>query len=117
MSKGITTRWYIGAWIVWLVSLVVFFMTAHTQATSTSISSFAASPVSAIAWIVAGICAVAMLVMWIGALIRLGQLSRWGWFVAVLVLHLIGLGIIGMAAYAAGGPPDEPEAVTRPSVT
>jgi len=41
---------------------------------------------------------VVMLVMWIGALVKLGQQHAWGWFAGVLVMHLVGLGIIGMVA-------------------
>ena len=92
MSKSLTTRWYIGAWVVGAISTIVFFMAAHTTTTSSSVSAFGTSPISVIAWIVAGICSIVMLVMWIGALIRLGQLHRWGWFVFMLVLQLIGLG-------------------------
>ena len=116
MSKNVTTRWYIGAWIVWAISLIVFFMTAHVQSSSTGFAAFAGSPISAAAWVVAGISGIVMLIMWIGALIRLGQLHRWGWFAAVLVLQLIGLGIIAMVAYAVAGPEDT-MSVTRPSVT
>jgi hypothetical protein len=68
-----------------------------------------------LAYLVLMISAVVMLVMWIGALIRLGQQHAWGWFVAVLVLHLIGLGIIGMVAYAVSGPGDTDAVVIRPS--
>jgi hypothetical protein len=116
VSKSLTTRWYIGAWVVGAISTIVFFMSAHTMTTSASVSAFGTSPISVIAWIVAGICAIVMLVMWIGALMRLGRLHSWGWFVFMLVLQLIGLGIIPMVAYAAAGP-EEAGAVTRPSVT
>jgi len=57
-----------------------------------------------------------MLVAWIGALIRLGQLHSWGWFAVVLALQLVGIGIIGMLAYAFVGPNEE-MVVTRPTVT
>lgn len=57
-----------------------------------------------------------MVVTWIGALIRAGQLRRWGWFVALLVLQLLGLGIAGMIASAAAGPEGE-EIVYRPTTT
>ena len=57
-----------------------------------------------------------MLVVWIGALVRLGQLHSWGWFVFMLVPALVGLGIIPMVAYAVAGPEDE-GAITRPSFT
>jgi len=116
VSKGVTTRWYIGAWVVAAISAIVFFMTAHTQISSTGASAIGTSPISVVAWLVVGICGIVMVVMWIGALVRLGQLHSWGWFVFVLVLQLIGLGIIPMIAYAVAGPEDAP-AFTRPSVT
>jgi len=56
---------------------------------------------------------VVMLVFWIGALIRLGQMHAWAWFTAVLVLHLIGLGIAGMVAYAIAGSDESTFVVTR----
>ena len=83
MSKRITTRWYIGAWV--LAVLVA--------------------------------CGIVMFVMWIGALVRLAQQHAWGWFIGVLVLQLIFLGIVGMAAYAIAGPEDTAEVVIRPTTT
>jgi hypothetical protein len=56
-----------------------------------------------------------MFVMWIVALLRLAHATAWGWFVGVLVLHLIGLGIVGMVAYAIVGPEDDTIVVTRPA--
>ena len=116
MSKGVTTRWYIGAWVVAAISAIVFYTTAHAQAGSTGASAIGTSPISVIAWLLVGVCGIVMLIMWIGALVRLGQLHSWGWFVFMLVLQLIGLGIIPMVAYAVAGPEDK-ETVTRPSVT
>ena len=116
MSKRVTTRWYIGAWVVDAVSAIVFLVTAHTQTSSTGVSAIGTSPISVVAWLLAVACGIVMLVMWIGALVRLGQLNSWGWFVFMLVLQLIGLGIIPMVAYAVAGPEDAP-AFTRPSVT
>ncbi len=116
MSKRVTTRWYIGAWVVAAISTLIFFMTAHTQTSGTGVTAIGTSPISVIAWMVAGACSIVMLVMWIGALVRLGQLHRWGWFVFMLVLQLIGLGIVPMVAYAVAGPEDTLE-VTRPSAT
>jgi hypothetical protein len=68
-----------------------------------------------LAYLTLTISAVVMLVMWIGALFRLGQQHAWGWFIGVLVLHLVGLGIIGMVAYAISGPEDTDAVVIRPS--
>lgn len=111
MSKRITTRWYIGAWVVWLLAFIGL---AVAMRGSTSSSP---PPMAVVAYGVMAIAGLVALVMWIGALIKLGQLKAWGWFVAVLILHLIGLGIIGMVAYAAAGPEDAGEVVYRPTAT
>ncbi len=112
MSKRITTRWYIGAWIVWLVALVAMIALSRGAQASSS-----PAPGVMVAYLVMFVAGVVMLVMWIGALIKLGQLHTWGWFAAVLVLHLIGLGIVGMIAYAMAGPDVRTEVVMRPTVT
>jgi len=110
MSKRITTRWYISAWVVYILSVIAFFVMARAnQGASTP------PPGAMIAYLVLIATGIVMLVMWIGALIRLGQQHAWGWFVGVLVLHLIGLGIIGMVAYAVAGPPDTDMVVMRPT--
>lgn len=111
MSKRITTRWYIGAWVVWLIAFIA------TIALSRQNPGTSAPPSAIVAELIAGVCGLILLVMWIGALVKLGQQHSWGWFVAVLILHLVGLGIIGMVAYAAAGPPDEGAVAMRPSVT
>ncbi len=110
MSKRITTRWYIGAWVVYIIAAIAFFMISRSAQ-----GSGALPPGVWLAYLVLMISAVVMLVMWIGALIRLGSQHAWGWFVGVLVLHLIGLGIIGMVAYAISGPGDTDAVVIRPS--
>ena len=110
MSKRITTRWYIGAWMVYVVAAIAFFMIARAAQGSGS-----PPPGVWLAYLVLTISAVVMLVMWLGALIRLAQQHAWGWFVGVLVLHLVGLGIIGMVANAISGPEDPDAVVIRPS--
>lgn len=116
MSKRTTTRGYIAAWIVWAIAAVLFLSTAHVHLSATGGYTVGSSPLSASAWIVAGIAGIVMLVMWVGALVRLAQLHAWGWFAAVLVLQFVALGIIPMVGYAISGPEDE-VSVTRPSVT
>jgi len=56
-------------------------------------------------------------VMWIGALVKLGQLRAWGWFAGVLISQLLFLGIIGMLAYALAGPEGSTDVVMRPTTT
>ena len=116
MSKRITTTWYIVAWVVWLIAFVAYF--AMVRSISGSGTTTANGPTGgiAVAGIVAFIAGIVMLVMWILALVKLGMQKAWGWFVGVLVLHVVGLGIIGMVAYAIAGPGDTGrEVVTRPT--
>ena len=118
MSKRVTTTGYIVAWVVAAFALIVFLKTANWITSSTAVSAQGNSPVSAGAWFVVGIASLVMLVLWIGALVALGQHAAWGWFALVLVLQLVGLGIVGVVAYAIAGPSDRPvPSVTRPSVT
>ena len=73
-------------------------------------------PMAMVLYLVLFATGVAMLVFWIGALIMLAQLHAWDWFTAVLVLHLVGLGIVGMVAYAVAGPYDSMTVVIRPPI-
>jgi hypothetical protein len=110
MSRRITTRWYIGSWIVYILAVIAFFTIGHNAQGSSS-----PPPGLFVPYAVMVATGVVMLVMWIGALVKLGQLHAWGWFVGVLVLHLVGLGIIGMVAYAVAGPEDTAYVAIRPS--
>lgn len=112
MSKRVTTTGYIVSWMIGALALAVFLRTAESITTPDAAAS--GLPAS----FVFGIASLVMFVLWIGALAAVAQHRAWGWFVAVLVLQVIGLGIIGMAAYAIAGPPERPvPSVTRPSVT
>ena len=109
VSKRTTTRAYIGSWIVYVLSGIALIAELRNNSGAASVT-----PIGVILYLVLLASAVVMLVFWIGALIRLGQMHSWGWFTAVLVLHLIGLGIVGMLAYAIAGPDDSMYVVTRP---
>lgn len=97
------------AWAIYVLAWVALILTMRNNPSSSS-----PPPVAIAFYVVLFASALAMLVFWIGALIRLGHLQSWGWFVAVLVLHLVGLGIIAMLAYALVGPDDSEIVVTRP---
>jgi hypothetical protein len=112
MSKRTTTRWYIRAWVVWLVALVALIALSRGAQASGS-----PPPGVTLAYVVMFVTGVVMLVMWMGALIRLAQQHAWGWFAAVLLLQLVALGIVGMVAYAIAGRDNTTEVVMRPSVT
>jgi hypothetical protein len=78
MSRLATTRGYIAAWIVWAVAALLFLSTAHVHVGSTGGYAIGSSPLAASAWVVAGIAGIVMLVMWVGALVRLAHLHAWG---------------------------------------
>ncbi len=111
MSKRTTTRWYAATWVVWAIAFVA--MVAMVRGNSDT-----NTPAGGVllAYLVMAVAGSVMLVMWIGALVKLAAQRVWNWFVAVFVLHLFGLGIIGMAAYAIAGPEDS-EIVIRPTAT
>ncbi len=111
MSKQITTRWYIGAWVVAVLVGIATGIVAR--------GAPAGSPPPGVAILSLALvgCGIVMFVMWIGALIKLAQRHAWGWFTAVLILQLIFLGIVGMVAYTIAGPEDIQEVVTRPTTT
>jgi len=114
MSKSITTRWFIGAWIVAVLASIVAGVMVRNAAGASP------PPGAIIAYLIAVACGIVMLVMWIGALVKLGMQRAWGWFVAVLLIYVLSLGVLGivaMLAYAIAGPKDTTEVVMRPTVT
>jgi hypothetical protein len=111
MSKRITTRWYVGAWVVLVIAVVAMFAMVRGNAGANSPAAGVL-----VAYLIMAVAGIVMLVMWIGALVKLGMQQAWGWFIALLVLHLFALGIIGMVAYAIAGPEDT-EVVIRPTAT
>ena len=110
MSKQVTTRWYIGAWVV---SAIAFVLAAVLWNNAQAV----VTPGLLFLGLVMTVAAIVALVTWIAALVKLGMQHAWSWFAAVLILQLIGLGIVGMVAYAVAGPEDTGEVVTRPSMT
>ena len=111
MSKQVTTSWYVGAWVV--AALAVGAMIAMARA-----GQISGSPPTGLmlAYILLLGCSLVMLVMFVGAMLRLAALHAWGWFTAVLMLQLCGLGILGMLAYAVAGPSEAEEIVVRPRI-
>jgi hypothetical protein len=114
MSKRVTTRWFIGAWVVAVLVGVVTGLVARGAPAGSP------PPIVTILSLVLIACGIVMFVMWIGALIKQGQQRAWGWFAFVLLLYALTLGVLGivaMAVYAFAGPQDEGEVVIRPTAT
>jgi hypothetical protein len=101
------------AWLVWVVAVVAFVVVRQHVDLS---SPFALTDpnLGGLAAIIE-ILTLVMALLWIGALLRLARQHDWGWSVAVLILQLVGLGIVGMAAYAIAGPIDVD--LSRPGIT
>ena len=108
MSKRTITRWYIGAWLAWFVSLCALVVMAHAAPNSLG------RTLVIVVMVVSGLIT---LYMWLRALIKLARRHATFSFVAILLLQLVGLGIVGMVAYALSGPEEKLGYVTRPSVT
>src|SRR2546428_5944193 len=94
VSKQLTTRWYISAWIVSAIAWLALLATTHNHQDGTSPAFY----------LVLGAGAILMLVFWIGALFRLAQLNSWGWFVAVLFLSVVGVGVVCGGGHARSRP-------------
>jgi glucan phosphoethanolaminetransferase (alkaline phosphatase superfamily) len=109
LNKRTTTRVYTVSWVIYVLTLVATFMTIRSTQGAGS-----PPPIALVMYLVLAATAIAMLIFWIGALVRLAQVQRWGWFVAVLLLHVVGLGIVGMAAYASAGPNEAYIVAIRP---
>jgi|SRR5215510_10102564 len=112
MSKRITTRWYVVGWIGWCLAFLALLALGRFLPPSSS-----PPPGTFFLYLVMFVAAVVTFAMWALALLRLGRQHAWAWFVAVLALHLAGVGIVGMAAYALAGPGDDEHVVYRPTGT
>jgi len=89
---------------VWVIGLLAFVATRQ----------YSDQPNEGLIFVIA-MLASAMVVCWFGALVRLWTQHDWGWFAAILFLQLIGLGILGMAAYMLAGPVDVD--LTKPGIS
>lgn len=92
MTKSLVTKIYGGGFIVWLIGLILIFASQKGGA------------LAGIGIALLTIGGIALLVGWIMALILTAQAKRWGWFIALLVLGLIGLQLIIMLIYLIAGP-------------
>jgi len=112
IGKNTASSCYIAAWFVWVIALMAFVVARryagvdHLSLTDPNLTGLI---------VIIEVLAAAMVVCWIAALVRLWKQHDWGWFVAVLILHVVGLGIVGMVAYAGAGPVDVD--VSKPGVS
>jgi len=101
------------AWLVWLIGIAGFLI-AHRSMPDGNPLSVNNGDLAGLV-VILDLLVVVMFLLWVAALARLSKQQDWGWFIAVLVLQLIGLGIVGMVAYAIAGPIDVD--LSKPGIT
>jgi energy-coupling factor transporter transmembrane protein EcfT len=114
MRKETVVRWYVAAWIVWCLAFLALLALGRMAPRSST-----PPPGTFVLYFVMFVAAIVTFLMWVVALVKLGSRRLWAWFVTVLVLHLVGIGIVGIAAYGLAGPNDSggEEIVYRPTAT
>jgi hypothetical protein len=122
MSRSTVRRIFLIGLAIWIVGLVLFgggFLGGHPTTVQSGSSGYAPgnSALSGIGLALMAIGGIIDFVAWIGALIGTAQLGRWGWFVALLVLGLIGLLLIVMIVYVIAGPTERREVTASPAAT
>lgn len=112
MSKRTVTRWYIGAWVVWVVSVLALTVLARAEHPDPQ-------PTPGVVFVYGALLGAAflMFVTWVIALVKLARRHAMFSFVAMLVLQLLGIGIVGMVMYAMSSPDDVTDYAVRPRVT
>lgn len=93
------------ALVLYIVGFVVFSVVVGGAvaacANSTDPNCAAGAAGSAgIAFLIYGIAGILQLVAWIMGLVKTAQIARWGWFVAVLIVPVLGSLIYGLAGPA-----------------
>jgi hypothetical protein len=89
---------------VFLLGLVLAIVGAVLAALTMRGGQAESSTVYAAGIALAGIGALIEVISWILALISVALLGRWGWFVVMLILGVIGLLLIVMVVYSFVGP-------------
>jgi hypothetical protein len=111
VGKASAARYYLPAWMVWVIALMAYVVALEHQAGN----PFHMQDLNIMGLtLIIEVLAVTMILIWVSVLVRLRRLHAWGWFVAVFVLHLVGLGVLAIGAYSMLGPADVD--VSRPGV-
>jgi hypothetical protein len=122
MSRSLVRKIFLVGIVIWIVGLVLFgagFIGGHQTTVQSGSSGYSPgnTALTGIGVALLGIGGLIDFIAWIGALIGTAQLGRWGWFIALLVLGLIGLLLIVMIVSVIAGPTERREATGSPAVT
>jgi hypothetical protein len=109
MSRATVRKIYLPGLVLAIIGAVLWVIAmqgGHTVTTQSGATGMAPgngllSGIGTACLVIGGILS---FIAWIGALVGTAMLGRWGWFVALLVLNLIGLGLIIMLVYCFAGP-------------
>jgi hypothetical protein len=97
MSRATVRKVFVMGLVLWVVGAVLAALAMpNGQAPSSTVYAAGLALVA--------IGALVEIVSWILALVSVAALGRWGWFVALLILGLIGLLLIVMILYSFIGP-------------
>lgn len=110
MGRATVRKVFLLGLVVWIVGAVLVALTTRSgQAQSSSVYDAGL--------LLVGIGGVIELISWILALVASASLGRWGWFIVVLILGLIGGFIPIMVIYSFVGPTRRHMAPERPMAT
>ena len=97
MSRATVRKVFVTGLVVWVVGAILAFLTMQGgQAPHPSVYAAGLA--------LAGIGLFIDLISWIMALVSSAILGRWGWFIVLLILGIIGLMILIMILYSLIGP-------------
>jgi hypothetical protein len=113
MSKSTITRLFVGAFVAVTAGLVLVLAAVWAAVASNWVVTVALVVVGSLAML-AGV--VAAVVSWVGALFNTAQLEDKTWFVALLGLGLLGVGVLAMVAYVLAGPDGTSRGPARPGI-
>lgn len=97
MSRAVVRKVFVSGLVLWVVGGIIALLTMKG-------SQAPASSVYAAGLALVGIGAVIEVISWIMALVSSAILGRWGWFIVLLILGLIGLLLVVMIVYSMIGP-------------
>ena len=101
MSKPTITRLFVAALVAVAAGLVLVLAAVWAAFASDLLVTVTLVVVGSLAMLAGAVAAV---VSWIGALLNTAQLEDKTWFVSLLVLGLLGIGVLAMVAYVLAGP-------------
>lgn len=111
MGRASAARYYLPTWFVWVIAVMAYVVARQQQGDNPFyMKDFNIMGLT----LIIEVLVVIMILIWISVLVRLSRVHAWGWFTAVLVLHLVFLGALAIGAYSMLGPPEVD--VSRPGV-